>query len=655
MPQWRETHAPDLAITLVEILAYVGDHLSYYQDAVATEAYLETARLRTSVRRHARLVDYLMHEGCNARVWVVLDTGTDLEIESAGTAFLTAVTAQGMPLPTVLVPADLERLDRRDPEPVWFEPVDPGRISLRAAHREIRIHTWADQECCLPAGSTTATLVDQGDDGERCLQLRDGDLLLLEEVIGPSTGDDRDADPQHRQVVRLTRTRRTEDPLTGTRLLQVHWDVADALRFPLCLSVIGPAPACALVERVSVARGNVLLADAGRTVTEAGWPVPVVSEQLPCADGCPDPLVLVPGPFRPALAGGPLTFRVPLVTGPASGALTQDPRAALPQLTLTSTGGLGDPASWEPRADLLHSGPDDQHVVAETDDDGIARLRFGDDVLGRAPSAGETFVPVYRIGNGPGGDIGCETLVHIVLPSRPDSAELTVRNPLPAAGGTAPEPVDQVKAHAPHLFRHELERAVTPADYATLAQRDFPGRVQRAAAELRWNGSWYEVRVAIDPLGLPEAPAALLSAVQQRLERYRRIGHDLVVIPTTPVGLQIGMTVCMASGYRRSDVLTAIRARLGTGRLPGGGLGLFHPDAVTFGAQISVSGLVAAVAGLPGVTNAVVTTLDRFGGGDPTVLAEGVLTLGAAEVPRLDNDPAAPENGLLVLTPIGGR
>src|SRR5262249_50911101 len=35
MPDWREQHVPDIGITLVEILAYVGDYLSYYQDAVA--------------------------------------------------------------------------------------------------------------------------------------------------------------------------------------------------------------------------------------------------------------------------------------------------------------------------------------------------------------------------------------------------------------------------------------------------------------------------------------------------------------------------------------------------------------------------------------------------------------------------------------------
>src|SRR5205085_5365245 len=49
VPGWRERTAADLGVTLVELLAYVADHLSYQQDAIATEAYLGTARLRTSV------------------------------------------------------------------------------------------------------------------------------------------------------------------------------------------------------------------------------------------------------------------------------------------------------------------------------------------------------------------------------------------------------------------------------------------------------------------------------------------------------------------------------------------------------------------------------------------------------------------------------
>ena len=80
MPDWTEQHEPDIWITLVELLAYLGDDLSYYQDAVATEAYLQTARNRVSVRRHARLVGYRLHEGCNARAWVCLNVTSPVSL-----------------------------------------------------------------------------------------------------------------------------------------------------------------------------------------------------------------------------------------------------------------------------------------------------------------------------------------------------------------------------------------------------------------------------------------------------------------------------------------------------------------------------------------------------------------------------------------------
>ena len=67
LPDWGATTEADLGVALVELLAYACDQLSYRQDAIATEAYLETARSRVSLRRHALLVDYRVHDGCNAR------------------------------------------------------------------------------------------------------------------------------------------------------------------------------------------------------------------------------------------------------------------------------------------------------------------------------------------------------------------------------------------------------------------------------------------------------------------------------------------------------------------------------------------------------------------------------------------------------------
>ena len=127
MPAWREEHVPDIGVTLVELLAYVGDQLSYHQDAVATEAYLDTARQRISVRRHARLVDYRMHEGCNARTWVCVDTDRDVTLP-ADVSFVTGSTD-----PAGAVPAGT---DPAAGDPAVFVPVEPGRAGgpRRARH-----------------------------------------------------------------------------------------------------------------------------------------------------------------------------------------------------------------------------------------------------------------------------------------------------------------------------------------------------------------------------------------------------------------------------------------------------------------------------------------------------------------------------------------
>jgi hypothetical protein len=79
-PDWKERRAADLGIALAELFAYVGDRLSYYQDAVANEAYLETANQRISVRRHARLIDYAMHDGASSRAFIVFKVATAGEI-----------------------------------------------------------------------------------------------------------------------------------------------------------------------------------------------------------------------------------------------------------------------------------------------------------------------------------------------------------------------------------------------------------------------------------------------------------------------------------------------------------------------------------------------------------------------------------------------
>lgn len=681
MPEWQERHVPDLGIALVEVLAYAGDHLSYYQDAVATEAYLDTARQRISVRRHARLVDYVLHEGCNTRTWVCVETDSVVTLDLRDIYFVTQIDN----VSRVVKDEELRKLPRGGYE--VFEPMLNSEITLYPGQHEIRFYTWGNQECCLPRGTTSATLIGQWieeptvKEPPPCgpeevgasnkvartagaaiapdLHLQPGDVLIIEERIGPKTGNPADADPKHRHPVRITVITRVKDPLYPEQALtEITWTEEDALAFPLCLSAMGPPPECAIIENISVACGNLVLVDHGQTIQEDLDPVPVKDtiEACDCTGHVIDPVV-VPDRYRPILKEAPLTFRQPLTPGiSASRMLIQDPRQTLPQVSLTSTLSNPPPAVWSPRRDLLNSQNLDLHFIVEMDNDRRAHLRFGDDELGQRPEAGMAFRADYRVGNGPSGNSGAGAIAHLVTRLLTLSGDIvSIRNPLPARGGTAPEPVGEAKLFAPHAFRQHLERAITAEDYAVIVLREFGNRVQRAAATLRWNGSWYEMLVAVDPLGKEEADPALLEGITARLHRYRRIGHNLVVKSARRVPLDIELIVCVLPNYLRGHVKAALLDVFSNRRLKDGRLGLFHVDHLTFGDDIYLSTLIAAAQAVPGVESVKVTKLQRLYEPANSEIANGVLPLGPLEIARLDNDPSFPENGRLRLDVRGGR
>ncbi len=311
--------------------------------------------------------------------------------------------------------------------------------------------------------------------------------------------------------------------------------------------------------------------------------------------------------------------------------------------------------TWRPRADLLDSGADDADLVAEVDDDGFAHLRFGDGDAGRAIDVGMSFLATYRTGNGRAGLVGPETIVHAVFRRNFKNGITAVRNPLPSSGAADPESVADVKVLAPTAYRRLLERAVTAEDYATLAQYlRFPRRdprVQSAAGDLRWTGSWYEADVALDPFGTAELDPALQSSVSGSLHRVRRMGHALRVGAAAAVPLRVELDLCIKPEYLRAHVAAAVRETLGD---------FFKPDNLTFGEAVYVSRIVAAVMAVDGVAEVEVVRLERLDddkrpNANPD-LPKGLLKLGPNEIARLDNDPAAPENGILELRRVrGGR
>lgn len=641
LPGWRDRSPADPLVTLVETLAYTADHLSYWQDAVATEAYLGTARKRVSLRRHARLLDYRMHDGCNARTWVHfrVEGNSGVAVE-AGTRVLTAGED-----PTIVTLADDAALTEalRD-DPTVFATLHD--VTPDPAHNEIRFYTWSDAQCCLPKGATRATLRS---DPVAPLKLAAGDWLLFEEIYGPETGVEADADPTHRQVVRLTRAEPAVDPLTGDSLLEIGWDSADALRFPLCLS---QPPGVVATAQVSVARGNLALADHGlATGPESVALEPVHADRPP----------------RSALAGEDVTFAAPFDAAvfreeaqqivlpraqrtvktflTAADALATSAAQALPAVQLSADG-----EDWTTRRDLLASDRYARDFVVETENDGTAKLRFGDGTHGLKPAADTAFTANYRVGNGAKGNVGADTLVRV----RTNVAGLTrVRNPLPAAGGVDPEALEQVRQFAPEAFRTQ-ERAVTEADWVEVAQR-FPG-IQRAAAQFRWTGSWHTVFVTVDREGGRdvEGDEEFLAEFHAHLGKYRLAGYDLEINGPLFVPLDLKLEVCVLPGYLRSTVKEALLAVFGSGIARDGTKGFFHPDNFTFGQSVYLSRIYESAMTVAGVKDLEVVRLKRYGKLAAGELAAGEIKFGPLEVARCDNDRNLPENGRIEIELEGG-
>lgn len=725
MPEWRSRNPGDVGVTLIELLAYIGDQLSYQQDAVATEAYLGTARRRTSLRRHARLVDYRVHEGCNARVWVQVSANADAVTVPAHTQLLSRLPNT----PARIVPASDQYQAALAQNPVVFETVED--TLLYTAHQNISFYTWGERECCLPKGSTRTTLKG------KFPNLKAGDVLVFAETTGTRTGYAEDAERTHRWAVRLTDARLSQDPSgalfdhPGLDVTEIQWAQQDALPFPLCLSTITDKEhGTAYLPEVSAVYGNMVLADHGRTLSDENvGAVPasvLVTSSSAAVLGCTStPLQAVPPRFRPLLAQRPLTYALPLIApalfdftatptivtalqtrsfqpvlhdalqahgvvlqggpvvvqgsewlwsvsdgvsayrlrldnnqvqvsplDPAASSLTESrPQLARPAITLAdSTDNYLDQAKWNPQYDLLDSAAEATEFVVECEHDGSAYLRFGDDQHGKRPNGGTAFKARYRIGNGKAGNIGLQSIAHIVSN---DARLMSATNPLPAQGGCDPETAEDIRRDAPEAFRIQ-ERAVTPADYAEVTERH--PSVQRAAATFRWTGSWYTVFLTVDRKGGGEVDAAYQQTIRDHVERYRMAGYDLEINGPSYVPLLLAMTVCVKPDYFRAHVHAALLRVFGRGWLADGTPALFHPDNFSFGQPVYLSVLYEAAQSLPGVASVTINTFQRLHAqADTTALDNGVLTIGRLEVARLDNDPNFPERGVFKLSVGGGK
>ncbi len=638
VPRWKERHVPDMGITLVEIMAYAGDYLSYYQDAAATEAYLETARRRVSIGRHARLLDYRMHNGCNSRMPVQIMVNDICRVEK-GTPLLSHVSGCDLRIPPEIYN---QAILKRDFNVQVFETMSGATLS--PLHNLMQFYTWGIPNALLPRGAVTAVLEGHFPD------LKAGGLLVFQDQC-------RGCAQTH--LVRLDRPPvPAVDTSVGVKITHIHWGVNDALPGDWIISRAQDT------HNRAVVLGNILLVDDGRTIR---------GETLP-----PVP---ASGPYTPGLKFTNLVYAQPydhqvMAARCAQQALAQDPALSVPAVSLTeypynlpgageifstattATSGPLNRYPWTARSDLLDSGPFARNFVAECGEGNIT-LRFGDNIMGRRPSPHSTFKASYRIGSTLDSRAGINTVKHVVTG---DGRITGVYNPCCGTSVISPEPLEQVRLNVPQAFKTQ-RRCITPQDWATVAKRN--KAVGDVRVHIRWTGSWHTVFIYVARRAGRPSDEDFKHDFARYLQPFCPAGIDFRVLSPYYTGIDVQLTVYLQPGAQAGPVRQLLvdafstRDSLESGSAGAGGKknsGFFYPGNFTFGTVVYLGQIIQRAMDVPGVLRVETDRFQRSGSTPPPPgQCPGQLTPGPLEIFRLDNISGIPDHGSMTFNLKKGR
>lgn len=657
-PDWTDRLEADAGVMMAEVMSALADEMAYYQDRIGREAYLETATQRRSIRRHTRLVDYTVHDGLGATVWLDVTVkpangGVANPLIPAGTDVF-AVSDNGLQI-------DFEIGQ-------GIEEVLAGvGYSVDVARNEFLPHLWDEDQTCLPVGTTA--LYIQGH--------RLADLPLLDSPSGKKAGKwmllkttpTNPSQPARAQMVRVIKVTQDHDPVLNADITLLEWEDEQSLLFEFDLTIL-------------TVRGNMVPASAGKTFTsyfivDSNTEALTVAQLNAFRPYAVDTVVERTGhddTFSPrfTLPGSQLS---PLVFGGKDTA-TAKPEIALREVKYNGTSWVPNGAFWQPKRSLLglnSSGPESREFIL---DDGSWQrvvgyqrigeefqhrdyatnngftICFGDGEFGRIPDRGKVFRVDYRLGGGRQSNVAAGSLaasgdVLAVLPFIQ-----TITNPLPAALGLDAETPAEIQQLAPEAFRAVAFRAVRPEDYAEAAER-LPW-VQKAGAVFRWTGSWLTAFVTPDPKGKVVLDAQDRLALVQQLDRFRQAGREVHVMNPEYANMDLKIDVCVSPDAYPGEVKVRVLIALFGEKGIRAKEGYFSPNRFTFGTLLQRSTLEAAIQAIPGVKAVERIQFRRrgwFGWQEFTGLA---YNPGSNVIIRVENDPLHPDRGSLNLCTHGG-
>jgi hypothetical protein len=678
-PEWQDRLEADFGVMLAELMSAMGDEFAWIQDRIAREASFENASQRRSLRRHARLVDYHVHDGLGASTWLDFTVTVDGTVHAGAQVWESVLRGvESDPQKRLRASRSIFEVGRgvASGHRLFLPPGD--LYNLRFNANELSPYQWDADQTCLPVGSTFLHLQDHH---AADLPLEDvsDPAVPVKWVVLRTRPADRAVAPRT-WLVPLVRVVDEVDPLFASPITRIEWAPDFATPFEMEYASL-------------VLRGNIVPATAGETLRERFQIQPLLAPAnpvLPYPVERQGPLLNV-SPADAAgqkITGQPQLNPALLFTLPGAEdrdlvwrGLSTD--AAAPELRLFEQGPVGS-TEWDWKRSFVgvnSSLSDDTHFML---DDGAWRrvagyrrvdstgtvqefvhtdyasgrgmtIRFGDGDFGRTPDPTALFDVIYRLGKGRADNVAAGSLTDFdpaaIDPGNQGLVD-EVTNPFDVVDAVAAQTAAEVRQVAPEAFRAVTFRAVRPEDYAEALER--LEWVQRAGARFRWTGSWLTVFATPDPKGsfaLTEKQEGELAA---QLDRFRLAGREAWGRKPIFATIDLEIHVCVEPFAFVGDVVAAVLEVLFGRRGLHPLIGFFSPDQFTFGTPLDRSRLEAAIQAVPGVRAVETIRIRRRGWFDWRDFTETALSVGSNEIIRVENRPEFPERGAVRIVPHGG-
>jgi hypothetical protein len=237
---------------------------------------------------------------------------------------------------------------------------------------------------------------------------------------------------------------------------------------------------------------------------------------------------------------------------------------------------------WTEVPSLYGHGPDEAVFETYNDDDGRTHVRTGNGETGRRLPSGAVVSATYRVGSGSA--VPAAGSLSQVLTAVPNLR--SVRNPVPPAGGSDPEPAADIRRLAPRSVL-TFGRAISGDDYAAEAAAA-PG-VTRAATAWEWDPveqrPTVRVYVGDDSGAVANAKAALRAQADPN--------RPLIVVPAVGCLTALQLVLRLDPTYVAEAVYAQVRSAVLDK--------IFAPGVLPLGEPLYRSRIEEVVTDVPGV------------------------------------------------------